>query len=50
MEWFILINAGLVLFSWRLAMQAFNEGNNIGGWLNIFASALNGAAVASQIF
>lgn len=42
-ELLYLLNVFCVWFSWRLAMRCFNEENKIGGYANLFASALNGA-------
>ena len=50
MEYLYLINAGFAFFSWVWAMEAFEKGNNVGGYANLFASALNAAAVAYHIF
>lgn len=49
MNWFTLINVFFAIFSWKWATRSFNEGNNTAGWVNLFASALNAAAVASVI-
>jgi hypothetical protein len=38
-----LLNVLCVWISWRLAMRSFNEENQIGGYANLFASALNAA-------
>lgn len=43
-----LINIALVFVSWRFANIAFDNGNKIGGYLNLFASALNAAVVLSK--
>lgn len=43
-----LINIALVFVSWKFANIAFDNGNKIGGYLNLFASALNAAVVLSK--
>jgi hypothetical protein len=50
MDWFILINLAFTVISWRWATQAFEYGHPVAGWVNIAASAMNGAAVLSKIF
>ena len=40
-----LINIILVFVSWKFATIAFDNGNKIGGYANLFASALNAAVV-----
>jgi len=46
MEWLYLINLALVFISFKWAMDSFDKGLEFAGWLNIFASALNGAVIA----
>ena len=48
MEWVYLINMVLVYLSWKWATEAFENGNDTAGWINIFVSAINAAAVASH--
>ena len=43
-----LINVLCIFVSWKFATTCFNEGNKTGGYLNLFASALNAAIVASH--
>lgn len=43
MEWFVLINVALIFFSWKLAQEC--EQWSFGWWANMFASAINAAAV-----
>lgn len=50
MAWVYLINVVFVYLSWKWATEAFEKGNDTAGWLNIFASAINAAAVASHFF
>lgn len=50
MNWFAVVNFIFVFLSWKWANEAFSRGHNIAGWINIFASALNAAAVASILF
>ena len=50
MEWLYLVNLVFAIVSGFWAMQAFNEGVPIAGWLNVFASAFNVAAFASHFF
>lgn len=47
MEWFILINLGFAIYSWRIASRC--ETWSVVWWLNMFASAINGAAVLFHI-
>ncbi len=47
---FAVINLVFVFLSWKWSKEAFEAGNNFGGWINLFASALNAAAVASIVF
>jgi hypothetical protein len=48
MEAFFLINLVLVFVSWHWATRAFENGANVAGWFNIFASALNAAVIANH--
>lgn len=44
MEWWELlffVNLVCVGISANFAKECFDEGNQVGGWLNVFASALN---------
>jgi hypothetical protein len=50
MNWLAIINLVFVYLSWKWASEAFDNGNNVFGWFQIFASALNAAALASVIF
>ena len=43
-----LINVVCVFVSWKWATVAFKEGNQFGGWFNLFASALNAAIVLNH--
>lgn len=47
-ELLYLVNTYFIWFSWRLANECFEDYNVRGGWLNIFASALNAAIVADH--
>jgi hypothetical protein len=47
---FAVINLIFMFLSWKWSMEAFEKGYNFGGWVNLFASALNAAVVASIIF
>lgn len=46
----IFLNAILVFIYWHWSMDAFNGGRNVLGYMNLFISAMNGAAVAANIF
>jgi len=46
MDWLYLINLAFVFISFKWAMDSFNIGANFAGWMNLFASALNGAIIA----
>lgn len=50
MNWFVIFNLFFAVMSWKWANESFSRGDNGLGWFNIFASALNAAAVASIIF
>jgi len=43
------INLFLMVFLWRCATAAFEDGKNTIGWIDIFFSAFNGAAVANAL-
>lgn len=45
----VLINVCLIFFSAYIARKQFKKGNDFLGWLNLFASAINMAAVAVQL-
>lgn len=42
---FYLLNLACVFLSWKWAGEAFNNGNKWGGYLNLFASALNAVII-----
>jgi hypothetical protein len=46
----ILMHLALVVFSWRVATRCQNNNNQFGYYLNMFASALNGAVLMRYIF
>jgi hypothetical protein len=50
MEWshWNWINVFFVFFSGWVAAGCFDNNNNGAGWLNLFASALNGAIIAGK--
>jgi len=43
------INLFLMVFLWRCATTAFEDEKNAVGWIQIFFSAFNGAAVANAL-
>jgi len=43
------INLFLMVFLWRCATAAFEDGKDAVGWIQIFFSAFNGAAVANAL-
>jgi hypothetical protein len=43
-----LINIAFVFVSWKFATISFSNGNKIGGYANLFASALNASIVLSK--
>jgi len=47
-DYMYLINVACILFSAWVAVGAFNKGNNVGGWLNTLASAVNLAVVLNH--
>lgn len=50
MEYLFIVNLVLVFISGWLAFTCYAKGNTVGGWVNLFASAINAAAFASHIF
>lgn len=50
MDFILLINLLCVFVSGYWAIYSFNRGLTSSAWLNLFASALNAAVVASHIF
>ena len=40
------INLFFVFFSGYVAITCFNDGQDRAGWINLFASSLNGAIIA----
>ena len=48
MDFLYIINVGCIAFSGWLAFTCFVKGNDIGGWMNVFASSLNLAIVANH--
>lgn len=50
MNFFLILNIVIMYLSWKWATEAFDNGQNNLGWIQIFISAMNGAAVASAIF
>jgi ABC-type transporter Mla subunit MlaD len=50
MSFFVLLNLVCIVVSWRVATYFQNRGNQVGYYLNMFASALNGVAVMRHIF
>jgi hypothetical protein len=49
-DYIFFINLAFMFFSGWVAYHAFNDGNNKGGWVNVFASALNGAVFMDHFF
>jgi hypothetical protein len=49
-DYLFFINLVLVFFSGWVAYVSFNRENSIGGWFNVFASALNGAVFMDHFF
>lgn len=47
-ELLYLLNVLCVWVSWRLAKRFFNEENKLGGYANLFASALNVAVLLNH--
>lgn len=45
-----IVNLFCAWICWRMADGAFEEGRNAVGWIGIFISAANGAAVAASLF
>jgi hypothetical protein len=50
MNMFIVLNALFMVMCWKFATIDFKHGNNKMGWLNIFFSAWNAAALADKLF
>jgi len=50
MSAWIIVNAIAMVLCWKWATYDFEHGNNTMGWLNVFFSAWNAAAIANQIF
>lgn len=48
MEYLIYLNLVFVIFSGWVAVGCFKDGLDKAGWLNVFASALNGAMFATH--
>lgn len=46
----LLLNTYFIVYSWKMATKDFEMNNNFSGWVFIFLSALNAAAVATNIF
>lgn len=43
------INVFFVFFSGYFAITCFKDENEFGGWINLFASSMNGAIVALKL-
>jgi hypothetical protein len=43
-----LVNFVFIFVSWKIATVCFTNGNKVGGWLNVFASALNAAIIVDH--
>jgi hypothetical protein len=50
MTWMLVLNAFFMVACWRWSTRDFENKNPGMGWLNVFFSAWNGAAIASAIF
>ncbi len=46
---FLALNIFGVVYFWRCATAAFEDEKNAVGWIQIFFSAFNGAAVANAL-
>lgn len=46
--WYI-ISFVLVFLSGYWSYDSFKEGNTVGGWLNLFASAFNAAVILKEV-
>lgn len=46
----LFLNILFAFVYWEWSKEAFNEGRNVIGYMNLFVSAMNGAAVAANIF
>ena len=44
-ELWYLLNFACIFLSWKWAMESFEVGNKFGGYLNLFASALNAVVI-----
>jgi len=49
-DFYLFLNTIFALYCWKKAAECFNDEENKEGWVFIFLSALNGAAVASLLF
>jgi hypothetical protein len=49
MSWMIVLNVFFMIACWRWATRDFENGHKGLGWLNIFFSAWNAAAIGSAI-
>ncbi len=49
-DFYLFINSAFAFYCWKKANECFSEGEDRHGWVLIFLSALNGAAVASLLF
>ena len=50
MTWVTLLNVVAMILCWNWATRDFENGNTGMGWLNIFFSAWNAAAIADKLF
>ncbi len=46
----LILNTIFAFVYWQWSKEAFDEGRNVLGYMNLFISAMNGAAVAANIF
>jgi hypothetical protein len=46
----LFLNIIFAVVYWQWSKEAFDEGRNVIGYMNLFISAMNGAAVAANIF
>lgn len=49
MELIYIINLLFVFISWKLASRCYDNGNKVGFYFNMFASALNGVIVLMAV-
>lgn len=49
-DFFLFLNTVFAFYCWKKANECFNDGEDKAGWICIFISAFNGAAVASLLF